>query len=81
MHTIRRLVLATLVAALTIPTIGASLIDVSAQRRPSYRVSARSVDQLLRRIEVQSTQFRLRLGPALNQSRIDGTRQEDNVNQ
>jgi YMGG-like Gly-zipper len=80
MHTIRRLVLATLVAALTIPTIGASLMDVSAQQRPSYRVSARTVDQLLRRIEVQSTQFRLRLGPVLNQSRIDGTRQEDNVN-
>ena len=80
MCTIRHSLSAALVVVLTITTMGAGL-SVSAQERP-YRVSQQQeVDQLLRRIETRSTQFRQSLYAALNQSRIDGTRQEDNINE
>src|SRR4029453_15504195 len=46
-----------------------------------FRVTAQEVDLLLRRIETRSTQFRQSLPSALDQSRIDGTRQEDNINE
>ncbi|HXI91364.1 MAG TPA: hypothetical protein VNO24_15210, partial [Blastocatellia bacterium] len=55
--------------------------DAGTGERP-YRISQQQeVDQLLRRIETRSTQFRQSLYAALNQSRIDGTRQEDNINE
>src|SRR5437867_5113860 len=80
MCTIRHSLSAALVVVLTMTMIGASL-NVSAQERP-YRISQQQeVDQLLRRIETRSTQFRQSLYAALNQSRIDGTRQEDNINE
>lgn len=70
---------AALMVAFTITSLGAGL-SVSAQQR-AFRVSPQQVDQLLRRIELQSTQFRQSLAGALDQSRIDGTRQEDNINE
>ena len=72
--------LAALMVALTITTIAGGF-SASAQQR-SYRVSQqREVDQLLRRIESRSAQFRQTLHAALDQSRIDGSRQEDNINE
>src|SRR5262245_43899104 len=79
MFTPRRFVSGALVVALTITSIGAGL-GVSAQQR-SFRVTPQEVDQLLRRIEVRSTQYRQSLAAALDQSRIDGTRQENNINE
>jgi hypothetical protein len=80
MCTARHFISAALAVVLTMTMIGAGL-GVSAQERP-YRISEQqAVDQLLRRIETRSTQFRQSLYAALNQSRIDGTRQEDNINE
>ena len=80
MCTVRHFLSAAFIVVLMITTMGAGL-SVSAQERP-YRISQQQeVDQLLRRIETRSTQFRQSLYAALNQSRIDGTRQEDNINE
>ena len=45
-----------------------------------YRVTDREVDQILKRIENQSDKFRSSLDSALDKSRLNGTRQEDNIN-
>ncbi len=45
-----------------------------------YRVSDKQVEELIHRIETQSDQFRKSLDSALDQSRLDGTRQEDDIN-
>jgi predicted glycoside hydrolase/deacetylase ChbG (UPF0249 family) len=45
-----------------------------------YRVSDREVEQTLRRIENQSDKFRSTLDAALDKSRFDGTRREDDIN-
>ena len=70
---------ATLLVALTITTLGTGLSTVAQQR--AYRVTYQQVDQLLGRIESRSTQFRHSLDAALDRTRIDGTRQEDNINE
>ncbi|MEK6324181.1 MAG: hypothetical protein AABN33_21290 [Acidobacteriota bacterium] len=75
----RKFLSAALVVAFTITSIGAGL-SVSAQQR-AFRVSPQQIDQLLRRIELRSTQFRQSLDAGLDRSRIDGTRQEDNINE
>ena len=73
-------VLATLmIAALTIIGIGNRYV-VSAQR-DSYRTSGADVGQLLRRIDQEATQFRASLYAALDRSRLDGSAQEDNINE
>jgi hypothetical protein len=46
-----------------------------------YRVDDRQVEQIIRRIESQSDSFRQSLDSALDKSRYDGTRAEDNINQ
>jgi YmgG-like glycine-zipper protein len=79
MFTPRKFVSAALMVAFTITSLGAGL-SVPAQQR-AFRVTPQEVDQLLRRIETRSTQFRQSLAGALDQSRIDGTRQEDNINE
>jgi hypothetical protein len=45
-----------------------------------YRVSDRDVEELIHRIETQSDVFRKSLDSALDKSRLDGTRQEDDIN-
>ena len=75
----RKFVSAALMVAFTLTSLGAGL-SVSAQQR-AFRVSPQEVDQLLRRIETRSTQFRQSMADALDRSRIDGTRQEDNINE
>ena len=45
-----------------------------------YRVSDKQVEDLIHRIETQSDVFRKSLDSALDQSRLDGTRREDDIN-
>ncbi|HEY8226480.1 MAG TPA: hypothetical protein VIG25_14465 [Pyrinomonadaceae bacterium] len=45
-----------------------------------YRVSDKEVDHILKRIEQQSDRFRSALDSALDKSRLDGTRREDDIN-
>lgn len=45
-----------------------------------YRVSDKEVETLIHRIESQSDVFRRSLDSALDQSRFDGTRREDDIN-
>jgi multidrug efflux pump subunit AcrA (membrane-fusion protein) len=45
-----------------------------------YRISDKEVEQVIRRIEKQSDKFRTALDSALDKSRLDGTRQEDDIN-
>ena len=45
-----------------------------------YRVSDREVEQIIKRIENQSDKFRSALDAALDKSRLDGTRREDDIN-
>jgi len=77
MYTAKRFLSAVLAAALIISAVG---ISTSAQQRPYRSSEQEEVNQLLRRIETRSAQFRRSLFSALDQSRIDGTRQEDNIN-
>ena len=53
---------------------GASVSEVP------YRISDKAVEQVIRRIEKQSDKFRSALDSALDKSRLDGTRQEDDIN-
>jgi predicted glycoside hydrolase/deacetylase ChbG (UPF0249 family) len=45
-----------------------------------YRVSDKQVEELIHRVEIQSDVFRKSLDSALDQSRLDGTRREDDIN-
>jgi hypothetical protein len=45
-----------------------------------YRVDDKQVEELIHRIESQSDLFRKSLDAALDQSRLDGTRREDDIN-
>jgi len=63
--------------------IGASVSDgpggVEVSGMP-YRISDREVEQLINRIEKQSDKFLSALDAALDKSRLDGTRREDDIN-
>lgn len=45
-----------------------------------YRVTDREVEQVIHRIESQADKFRSALDAALDKSRLDGTRSEDDIN-
>ena len=45
-----------------------------------YRVSDKQVEEIIHRIESQSDEFRKSLDRALDKSRLDGTRREDDIN-
>lgn len=45
-----------------------------------YRISDQQVEEIIHRIESQSDVFRKSLDSALDQSRLDGTRREDDIN-
>jgi hypothetical protein len=45
-----------------------------------YRISDKQVEEIIHRIESQSDVFRKSLDSALDKSRLDGTRQEDDIN-
>lgn len=70
---IRQLVLTALVLALT---------GMGLQAQAQYsRVNQRAVRQLITRIEQRAFTFNQSVDAALDRSRIDGTRREDNINQ
>src|SRR5215475_7139461 len=75
----KQFVAISLIAALTIIATGNGS-NVSAQR-DSYRAGSGEIGQVLRRIEQESTQFRASLYAALDRSRLDGSAQEDNINE
>src|SRR5215813_1294665 len=79
MKLINQFVATSLIAALTIIAIGNASV-VSAQR-DSYRAGSAEIGQVLRRIDQESTQFRASLYAALDRSRLDGSVQEDNINE
>lgn len=57
-------------------------VGVQAQttrRRPAYRNNAYQTRQLLTRLETNAERFRLSLSQSLDQSRLDGTRREENI--
>src|SRR5437773_9472540 len=45
-----------------------------------YRLSDKEVEEIIRRVEKQSDRFRSSLDSALDKSRFDGTRREDDIN-
>jgi hypothetical protein len=52
-----------------------------AQTGAAYRISDRQLDAIIRRVETDADRFRASMGNALDRSRYDGTRAEDNINQ
>ncbi|HJR08516.1 MAG TPA: YMGG-like glycine zipper-containing protein [Pyrinomonadaceae bacterium] len=54
--------------------------QITTRRRPVYRNNTYQTQQILRRLETNAERFRVSLGQALDQSRYDGTRREDNIN-
>jgi hypothetical protein len=55
--------------------------DWTSSQRSSSRVNDQQVEQLLRRMEKNADQFRRSLDQALDGRRIEGSRDEDNINQ
>ena len=55
-------------------------VSMTAQAQRPYR-NDRAVRQILSRIDNRTNQFRNTMDAALDRSRIDGTRREDNINQ
>lgn len=51
------------------------------QTGAAYRISDRQLDAIIRRVETGADRFRTSIGTALDRSRYDGTRAEDNINQ
>jgi hypothetical protein len=47
----------------------------------AYRIGDRQLDAIIRRVENGADRFRADMGNALDRSRYDGTRAEDNINQ
>jgi uncharacterized protein YcfJ len=74
MNRVRKLIIMALVIGLTGLSAGAQV-----QRRNFGR--DQQARQLIRRIETQTDVFRNSVAAALDQSRINGTRREDNINQ
>jgi hypothetical protein len=66
-----------LMTALIVALAGVSM---TAQAQRPYR-NDRAVRQILNRIDNRTNQFRSSLDAALDRSRLDGTRREDNINQ
>lgn len=55
-------------------------VSITAQAQRPYR-NDRAVRQILNRLDNRTNQFRNSMDAALDRSRIDGTRREDNINQ
>jgi hypothetical protein len=70
----------TISVALALALAGISVLAQGQYQRP-YRTNDRAVQQLIQRIEQRADRFRLSVSEALDQSRLDNTRREDNVNQ
>jgi hypothetical protein len=53
--------------------------QTTSRRRPAYRNNTYQTRQLLTRLETNAERFRLSLSQSLDQSRLDGTRREENI--
>lgn len=78
MKIINRVLLAALLIA---AFIGNSLKAEAQPRRPYNGVNHDQVEQLLDRINDEAKNFRSSLDRALDDSRLDGSRREDNINE
>src|SRR5688500_17478708 len=78
MRSIRRIISIALVVALA--GVGLTVTTTTQAQRRAYRMTDQQVDQIIRRIETRTDRFRLGLDRALDRTRIDGTRREDNIN-
>ncbi|HEV2762941.1 MAG TPA: hypothetical protein VGV38_08100, partial [Pyrinomonadaceae bacterium] len=65
-------------AAMLVMLVGLGL-TAEAQRRP-YRLNDRQIDNIIRRIENRTDLFRRSMDNALDRSRYDGTRAENDIN-
>jgi YMGG-like Gly-zipper len=70
----------TISVGLVIALAGISMLAQAQSQRP-YRTNDREIEQLIQRIETRADRFRTSVAGALDQSRVDNTRMEDNVNQ
>ncbi len=68
-----------IVMVFALTSLGLGTAPAQAQRR-AYRLTDRQVEQIIRRVENRADTFRRSLDAALDNSRIDGTRREDNIN-
>ena len=66
--------------ALVLMLAGITTTAAAQYQRP-YRTEDRNVQQLIGRIEMRADNFRSSLASVLDNSRIDNTRREDNINQ
>ncbi len=57
------------------------MTTTEAQDQRPYSTDDRNVQQLIRRIETRADSFRRSLGSALDNSQLDNTRREENINQ
>ena len=78
MTKIRQIFSAWMVLALLSLSIGVQA--QTTRRRPVYRNNQVQTQQLLRRLETNAERYRVSLSQALDQSRYDNTRREDNIN-
>jgi hypothetical protein len=76
MKIIRKSILTTLIITLA----GVASVAQAQHQRP-YRLTDRAMQQVIRRIEVRANRFKASLDRALDRSRLDQTRREDNINQ
>jgi hypothetical protein len=65
--------------ALVLALVSIGLTSAQAQRR-AYRMTDQQVDALIRRVEASTDRFRSTVDTALDRSRYDGTRAEDDIN-
>src|SRR5918998_6197638 len=70
----------TISAALVVALLTLGVVDTSQAQRRTYRLGDRQVNSLITRIEQNTDRFRASIDAALDRSRYDNTRAEDNVN-
>ncbi len=77
MNRVRQIISAWMVLAMLSLSIGVQA--QTTRRRPIYRNNANQTRQLLMRLENNAERFRMSLSQSLDQSRLDGTRREENI--
>ena len=80
MNRIKQAITSVLIIALVSMGMIATTTTAQVQRR-AYRLSDRQLDAAIRRVETNADRFRASLDSALDRSRIDGSRSEDNINE
>src|SRR4028119_723276 len=77
MNRVRQIISAWMVLAMLSLSIGVQA--QTTRRRPNYRNNTNQTQRLLTRLETNAERFRLSLSQSLDQSRLDGTRREENI--